>query len=211
MKRQLSKWKIFLRRMRQFFVTTVLGGMVVILPLSIFVLLVRFVFNITTQLLTPIRNLLSFSSNINEVVINFIALSLVIVLFFMIGLLVRTGFGRQSFSFIEENWLIQLPFYGTLRDTVQAFLGNQKPPFSKVVLVDVFGSPTRMTGFVTDELDGGLVTVFVPTGPNPTNGFIFHVQPDQLEYLDVKTEEAMRTIIGVGVGSASLFGRMKRD
>ncbi len=209
MKRKISQGKFFLLRLRRFFVTTVLGGIVVILPISIFILLVRFIFNITTGLLAPVRNILSFSNNVNEVLINLISLSLVIILFFLIGLVVRTSFGKETFSFIEENWLIQLPFYGAVRDTVQAFLGNKKPPFQKVVLVDVFGSGTKMTGFITDEQEGGLVTVFVPTGPNPTNGFIFHVQPDQLQYLNVKTEEAMRTIIGVGVGSASLFGRIK--
>ncbi|GJM32501.1 MAG: hypothetical protein DHS20C18_15020 [Saprospiraceae bacterium] len=209
MKRQISQWKFFLLRLRRFFVTTVLGGIVVILPLSIFILLVRFVFDIAINLLAPIRSLLGFSNNVNEWLINLIAFSLVTLLFFLIGLAVRTGFGREIFAFIEENWLIQLPFYGTVRDTVQAFFGNKKPPFSKVVLVDVFGSPTRMTGFVTDEHEGGMITVFVPTGPNPTNGFIFHVKPDQIEYLDVKTEEAMRTIIGVGVGSANLFNRIK--
>lgn len=59
-----------------------------------------------------------------------------------------------------------------------------------------------MTGFVTDELPNGKLTIFVPTGPNPTNGFIFHVDEDQVEYLDTNTEDAMRSIIGVGVGSA---------
>jgi len=58
-----------------------------------------------------------------------------------------------------------------------------------------------MTGFVTDRLDSGDITVFVPTGPNPTNGYIFHLKPDQVEEIDASTEEAMRSIIGIGVGS----------
>ena len=63
-----------------------------------------------------------------------------------------------------------------------------------------------MTGFVTDdELGHGFLTIFVPTGPNPTNGFIFHVPEDKVYYVDVRPEDAMRTIIGVGTGSRILF------
>jgi len=64
---------------------------------------------------------------------------------------------------------------------------------------------TKMTGFVTNELPNGLYTVFVPTAPNPTNGYIFHLRKDQLEFLDIKAEDAMRTVIGVGTGSEILF------
>ena len=72
-------------------------------------------------------------------------------------------------------------------------------------MVKVFTSDTLMTGFVTEILNEDLYTVFVPTGPNPTNGFIFHVKKDQLVFVDTKPEDAMRTIIGVGTGSGILF------
>jgi uncharacterized membrane protein len=62
-----------------------------------------------------------------------------------------------------------------------------------------------MTGFITDEIQDNYYTVFVPTGPNPTNGFIFHVPPERIEFLDVKTEEAMRSIIAVGSGSSKFI------
>ena len=83
-------------------------------------------------------------------------------------------------------------------------------PFSQVVLVKVFNSETLMTGFITEEMDDELFTVFVPTGPNPTNGFIFHVKRNQLVFVDTKPEDAMRTVIGVGTGSHILFSGHQR-
>ncbi len=79
----------------------------------------------------------------------------------------------------------------------------------KVVLADVYGTGAMMMGFVTDISEDGVVTVFAPTGPNPTNGFIFHMPADRVQYIDVKPEEAMKTIIGVGTGSAELLDREK--
>ncbi|MBT8219547.1 MAG: DUF502 domain-containing protein, partial [Bacteroidia bacterium] len=118
---------------------------------------------------------------------------------FSVGVIVQTQLGKSIFAWVEKEWLLKLPFYKAIKETVQQFSGSKDMPFSKVVLVDVFNTGTRMTGFVTDKLDSGDVTVFVPTGPNPTNGFIFHLKPDQIQELDSSTEEAMRSVIGIGV------------
>jgi len=197
--------RAFLRRLRNFFFTTVIGGLVVVMPISLLLMIIRFIFNFTTNFLDPIIKLFDFENKVGEWLIDLIALSAIIMLFFIIGLTVRTELGSKLFNRIDKQLLSQLPFYSILRDTVQQFFGNKKVPFSQVVLVDVFNNDTLMTGFVTGELENGLYTIFVPTGPNPTNGFIFHVKKHQLTFLKVRPEEAMRTIIGVGTGSEILF------
>ena len=204
MKHQLRRPRLFFRRIRRFVYTTILGGLVVVLPLTLLVLIIRFLFNSITTLIAPVKKLLSFPPGVNEFLVNLISLSLILAAFFFIGLLVQTRLGRGFFVGVEETLLTRLPLYRLIRDTVQQFLGQKKMPFREVVLVDVFSNPTRMLGFITDRTDT-YITVFVPTGPNPTNGFIFHVKEEQIEYLKTKPEDAMRTIIGVGTGSAILF------
>jgi uncharacterized membrane protein len=206
MKRKIRKGKIFIRRLQKFFITTVIGGVFVLLPLGLLFWIVQFFFKTVTKIVGPITKIFEFPPTIDAWVVDLLAFGVVISLFFFIGLFVRTTFGKRLFTFIEDNWLRKLPFYGTLRDAISSFRGRDKTPFKQVVLVDVFSNDTKMTGFVTDEQEAiGFVTVFVPTGPNPTNGFIFHVKKEQLQYVDVKPEDAMRTIIGVGVGSEILF------
>ena len=197
--------RLMLKRLRRFFITTVIGGMVVVLPITIFFVVFRFIFLFIGKQLSPISKLLSFAPNINVWIVDLISFGIIIMAFFLLGLIVRTSFGKRFVNKLERDWLSNLPLYDTIRETVRQFTGQKKMPFSQVVLVDIFGTPTRMTGFVTEELADGRYTVFVPTGPNPTNGFIFHVEASQLEFLDVKPEEAMRTIIGVGTGSHILF------
>jgi uncharacterized membrane protein len=196
----------FWRRFRRFLLTTILGGIVVVLPITIFILLVRGVVRFTSGMLTPMRSLFPFSDYVAIWIIDLISLAIVIAAFFFIGLIVQTRFGYQLLKGFEEKWLMQLPFYSTLRETVHQFLGKKKAPFSQVVLIDAFGSGVLMTGFISDESENEeYVTVFVPTGPNPTNGFVFHAKKDKLTYLSVRPEDAMRTIIGVGTGSGVLF------
>lgn len=205
MKEKIGAWRAFFRRVRNFFITTVIGGLAVVLPISLLVLIIRFIFNLTTGFLRPVKSLFNFPDNIGDWLIDLIALTAILILFFIIGLTVRTELGSKLFNRIDKQWLAQLPFYSILRDTVQQFFGNKKMPFSQVVLVDVFNNDTLMTGFITEEITNDIYTVFVPTGPNPTNGFIFHVRKHQITFLKVRPEDAMRTIIGVGTGSEILF------
>ena len=195
-------------RIKNFVTTTLLGGVVVLLPLAIFVLLIKLLINMVAGLLAPLSNLLKNELNlpVPDYLVGFVAFAIVIFTCFMIGLFIRTRIGKDLFGYVERTYLLRLPMYGTIKETVQQFTGAKKMPFSDVVLVDVFSNGTRMTGFITDEHESGNVTVFVPTGPNPTNGFIFHVTKEQIERIDqVKSDDALRTIIGVGVGSSGIM------
>jgi len=201
----LKRNKIMARRLQRFTINTLLGGLVVVLPITLFVSIIRLLFNLVIGIISPLKNLLGFSDNVNQWLINLLVVAAILTLFFLIGLVVRTEMGKRFFLRLEEQWLSPLPFYGIIRETVQQLFSRDRMPFSKVVLVDVYGSGALMTGFVTDEWPGNYLTVFVPTGPNPTNGFIFHVKKEQIISVDVRTEEAMRSVISLGIGSSSLF------
>lgn len=196
----------FLKKLRRFFATTFLGGFVLVLPLALFFFLLRALVRIMAGMLEPVRAIFSFWEELPSWFLDLLALSTVVLLFFLIGLFVRTSIGGKLFTDFEQQWLMHLPFYSVIRETVRQFSGKKKVPFSQVVLVDAFGSGNLMTGFVTDdEVGQGYVTVFVPTGPNPTNGFVFHMLEEHIKYTNARPEDAMRSIISVGAGSSSLF------
>ncbi|NRA49808.1 MAG: DUF502 domain-containing protein, partial [Phaeodactylibacter sp.] len=197
-RRRPGRLVIFFKRLRRFLTTTFIGGLVVILPLTLFFFLVRLLINFMTKMVSPVSALLPFSEDLPGWFLDLIALSIVLTLFFILGLVVRTGPGGKLFALFEQRWLMNLPFYNVLRDTVRQFFGRKNVPFSQVVLVDPFGSGTLMTGFVTDdELGNGYVTVFVPTGPNPTNGFVFHMQDKDIKYVDARPEDVARLDVQV--------------
>ncbi|MBX2928226.1 MAG: DUF502 domain-containing protein [Saprospiraceae bacterium] len=201
----LKRNKILARRLQRFTINTLLGGLVVALPIALFISIIRLLFNLVIGIISPLKNLLGFSDDVNQWLINLLVVAAILTLFFLIGLAVRTEMGKRFFLRVEEQWLSPLPFYSIIRETVQQLFSRDKMPFSKVVLADVFGNGTLMTGFVTDEWPNGYLSLFVPTGPNPTNGFIFHVKKEQVIYSEVRTEEAMRSVISLGIGSGSLF------
>jgi uncharacterized membrane protein len=193
------------QRIKGFISTTLLGGLTIVLPFTLLIIVIRFLFNLVLSLADPIKNLIPISDGFKGWIFDLIALTGIIGIFFSIGLIVQTRLGKELWLYFEKKALNPLPFYVVLRETVQQFFGKDKMPFSKVVSVDVFNNGTRMLGFVSANHNDELFSLFVPTGPNPTNGFIFIVKKDQIEWLDLKTDEAMRIIIGVGTGSEKLL------
>lgn len=202
--------KVFWWQVRRFFMTTMIGGLLVILPITIFVALVRLIFNFIAAIIEPIGEIFNFSDDIAQWIVSLISLAIVIVVFFLVGLIVRTEFGNKFFKNLEDRALMQLPLYKVIRDTVRQFVGVEKMPFSQVVLADVFANGIWMTGFVTDEHPNDFYTIFIPTAPNPTNGFVFHVHTSRLKFLDVKSEDAMSSIIGLGIGSKVIFAAKEK-
>ena len=61
-----------------------------------------------------------------------------------------------------------------------------------------------MTGFITDD-QGEIITVFVPTGPNPTSGNIYHLAKDKVLKTGAPVDNGMKTIISCGAGSTEIF------
>jgi len=74
----------------------------------------------------------------------------------------------------------------------------------EVVLVDIFNSGVLMTGFITDD-QGEVITVFVPTGPNPTSGNIYHMPQDRVFKTSATIDNGMKSIISCGAGSKEVF------
>jgi uncharacterized membrane protein len=148
-------------------------------------------------------------SDIREIVADTLVIIIILTMCFIIGVIIRTTLGKFLFSSIESRLLKAAPGYTLIKETVLQVLGNKKAPYSSVALVQVFGNSTLMTAFVTDEHPDGSCSVFVPTGPNPTSGNIYHLEGKYVHPVNVPVEEAMRSIISCGAGSSRLIEAYK--
>ena len=113
-------------------------------------------------------------------------------------------------SILESKIFLKAPGYMLIKETIFQFLGKSKPPFSSVALVQLFDNEVLATGFITDEHEDGMCTVFIPTGPNPTSGLIYHLPQRLVHPVRVPIEEAMRSIISCGAGSSTVLSKMEK-
>jgi len=126
----------------------------------------------------------------------------------------RYKFGRLLARFTE--WLLlKVPLlrsvYVTSRQIGEALWTPQGNMFSKVVLIEYPRKGIYTIGFLTNEnkkewelsvkTNKQLLSIFVPTTPNPTSGFLLFVPREDCQFLDMKVSEGMKLVISGGVGT----------
>lgn len=202
-----------MQKLKKFIKTTILGGVIVLLPAFLTIFFLRWLFNFITLMISPITKLVVREAKMQERLADLLVISIIIALCFFVGLIVKTRLGRFLYRQIEM-WIMKIvPSYTLFRNTIKQFFGQEKGPFSRVVLVQAFGSEssTLMTGFVTDEQPDGRYTVFVPSALNPTTGLILHLERQYVHLTPVSVETAMRSIIGCGAGSRELLDKLTNN
>lgn len=193
--------------MRKYINRTIIGGLAAVLPLVLLVVLVRWVINVIGNLLQPLVELFNTESRYLILAIYVIAVLAILILIFLLGWFIQTRIGNFIRNVLEKRYLMKIPGYKTAKEIVMQFFGGGRSFFSEVVLVDIFDSGTLMTGFITDD-QGEIITVFVPTGPNPTSGNIYHVKKDKVIKTKASVDSGMRSIISCGAGSGELFNKI---
>ena len=129
---------------------------------------------------------------------------------FLIGLLAENVLGRQLLKGLE--WLLmQIPFirgiYSATRQFLETFSGDSTKAFRKVVLFSIHAKGLWTMGLLTGDAKGEvaeripekMVSVFVPTTPNPTSGWLIFVPVESVQELDMDVDDAFKMIISGGV------------
>ncbi len=195
-----------MKRLKKFLKTTVLGGVIALLPMVLTFFFLRWLFRFVTGLIEPLTRMVMEQSKIQEFIANLLVIIIIVLVCFIIGLVVKTRIGRYIQQAIEEQILEIAPGYHLFKETIKQLLGRDRAPFSTVALVEVYGpgSTTMLTGFVTDRHPDGYYTVFVPSALTPTAGIVYHVEKKYVHIIDVSVEDTMRTIISCGMGARQL-------
>lgn len=200
--------KDVMKKLREFIKSTLIGGLLVLLPVAIFAYVLIWVFNLLLGAINPLTRIVMAKSTLQGIIADVVAVGLLVWICFFVGMLVRTRLGKWIYAVIESKLLRKAPGYSMIKETVVHFLGKDKQsPFSSVALARIFENDTLASVFVTDTHADGGYTVFMPTGPNPTSGNIYHLKAENVYPVDVSVEDAMRSIISCGAGSSTLINK----
>lgn len=200
-----------MKRLNNFIKKSVIGGLLIISPVVILFLGLRWAFTTVSELIQPLATPLTQWVYAPEVVVDLIVIALILFACFMVGTIATTSTGKWLHVRFDSTLAKLAPGYNLVRDIIQQLFGNNEDsPFKKgeVARARIFGNDiaTEITGIVTSRHKNGWFTLFVPTGPNPTSGMIYHLPPEQVQiFPQVKVDEALRTIIACGAGTDELF------
>jgi uncharacterized membrane protein len=192
-----------MKLVREFVANALIGGALVVLPLYLAVLLLLKGMQAVAGLVRPIAGLLPEWMPAE----NILALLLVLVVCFVVGLAVRTRAGRSIRSRMEVAVFGKIPGYTMIRGLTQRIAGDTSENVWKTALVEI--EDALVPAFIIEEYDDGRYTVFVPSVPTPFAGAVYILNAARVHPIDVPFAQALQSISKWGSGSKALVAAMK--
>lgn len=201
-----------MRNFNNFLRNTFLAGMFTLLPVVITFFIFMWLFKGFTNFLLPY---IKMSEGFFEIaltpsarrILSFILLCSII---FLIGLFAKNYFGKKLFN-LFEYFLKKIPVVKTIylasKQIIDSFQNSNGEKFSSVILVEYPRNGCYTVAFLTNNsvpffnniLKKICVTVFIPTSPNPTSGFLLVVPETDIVVLDMTIEEGFKYVLSAGL------------
>jgi uncharacterized membrane protein len=189
---------------REFITSTVVGGLFIVVPVYLAVLLLLKGMKSVGGLVRPIAALIPDWLPAEGL----LSLLLVLALCFLIGVAVRTPSGRAVRERMEMVFFERLPGYGLLRSLTQRLAGDSEEHTWRPALAEL--EDALVPAFIIEELDDGRFTVFVPSVPTPLAGAVYVLRPERVHILDIPFTQAIKSISRWGSGSKDMVAAMRR-
>jgi uncharacterized membrane protein len=184
----------------------IFAGILVILPLGITFLVLKFVFNSLDSILGPLIPDITVSLFHRAFPLPYVGLISFLLLLYLIGLITTNVLGRKMIGW-GDRLFTAIPvvknIYTSSKQLTDAFSATRKGSFRQAVFVEFPQEGNYVLGFVTNELMDierqTKVTVFVPTAFVPPQGFLLFLPKEKTLPAQLTVEEAIKTIMSVGI------------
>lgn len=189
-----------------------LAGLLVLTPITLTIYLFILLFQFLDGIL---RDVVSYVL-INQVGLKSLkapipglGLLVLLLLIISVGFFARNYFGKKLFA-IGDYIVTHIPLinriYIAIRQISEAILTEKRELFKKVVLIEYPRKDLYSIGFFTQDTKGkvqetlptDVVSVFIPTSPNPTSGYLLFVPKKDIIELDMAVEDALKLVISGG-------------
>jgi uncharacterized membrane protein len=192
-----------MKHVREFVVSSLVGGLVIVVPLYLSVLLILKAMQAVAGVVRPIAKLLPewFPGE------QFLSLLLVLIVCFLIGVAVRTPAGQAARERIEKSLFQRIPGYALFRSLTQQLARSPEERVWKPALAEI--EEALVPAFIIEEFEDGRFTVFVPSAPTPLSGSVYILTPERVHPVDVPFTHAIKALARWGSGSKELVAAMK--
>jgi len=194
-----------------------LTGLFILIPLVVTIYIVYTIITFFEPFVGPLVKNIFLRLTGHETYIPGTGFIVFIVITYVTGMVASNYFGKTALS-RGEKILKRIPFvktiYGSVKDMTDAFSSDKVKSFKEAVLVE-FPFPGRYTvGFVTKRIEieeKPFCAVFIPPTPIPTAGFLIMVREEELKFLDISIDTALKYIISLGTTKLEISWKDKRS
>jgi len=182
------------------FKSIAVGGVLFLIPLTIAVVVVAEVLGFLSAIAEPMADFLPTDTILGFGLAQIIALLILLVVCLVAGLIARSAIGKGLVHKIEKGLLSAVPGYGIIKGIAdQALSSQERAERFRPVLVPARGGVRP--AFEVERMPSGQVAVLLPGAPNPWSGYVAFLDAEQVQSLDMKATDLMRTLEGLGIGS----------
>jgi len=175
----------------------VFKGLLTLTPIVIIVMIVNYVFNLIYSVIVYILG------SFQDIYLSTFIIILMVILLYFLGIVYETK--QKIFLLNFFDWLFEkIPFLNSVnkfvKDIMDLLFSDSKEKYLGVIEIEYGGY--IQYGFITKELDNRYI-VFIPTAPNPTNGFVVFLDKENPKYpykfVDIEPKKAISTIVSLGL------------
>lgn len=192
-----------MRRLAEFVKTALIGGLLVILPVYVSIILIAKAVQGVLAAMKPITAVVPASVQFREIV----AVLVIVAVCFVAGLIVRIGPGLRAKNAFEAAVLERLPGYTLLRGLAGRFTGRGDEPTFAPALVDI--EEALVPALIIEKLDDGSFTVLVPSVPTPMAGALYILPPERVHPVDIPFTSALKVFSKWGAGAGEFVRAMQ--
>jgi uncharacterized membrane protein len=205
---------LVVERLKQDLKNDLIAGLLVLIPLATTIWLTITIATWVINFLTQIPKQLNPFDGLNPILVNilnlFVGLAVPLLSILVIGLMARNIAGRWLLD-VGERLLHAIPLagqvYKTLKQLLETLLKDSHSKFRRVVLVEYPRRGIWAIGFVTgiisheiqNHISRPVISIFVPTTPNPTTGWYAIVPEEEVINLSISVEDAFKIIVSGGI------------
>lgn len=193
-----------MKTLAEFTKTTLIGGLLIILPIYVAVLLLAKAATSVLALLAPVTAQLPAGVEFRQL----IAIVLLVAICFVVGLIVRTGPGLRAKNALEQAVLERLPGYTFLRGLAKRLTGRSEEQTLQPALVEI--EEAFCPAFIVEELADGSFTVLVPSAPTPMAGSIYILPRERVHPVDIPFAKAIGVFSKWGTGAGEFVLAMEK-
>lgn len=185
--------------------TRAVAGILLILPVGITVFVLQFLFRAVDGIFAqPLANVLSHFLH-REVTVPGLGFLAFLILIYVAGIIATNVVGR-GFAYLTDRFFTIIPLarsiYGAAKQLTNAFAPERRQTFRQTVFVEFPMAGSYTIGFATNEITDRqgktFLSVFVPTTPNPTSGYMLIVDKERAIPSSLKIDEAVNSVMSGG-------------
>lgn len=194
------------RSIGEFLKATLVGGLLFMVPLALVLIAFKHIFGLMKKLVAPLTHVLPASYVGGIAIATILAVALIVLLCFVVGLFARTRYGRRLTAWFEDSLLGGLPQYQMVKGIAEGMTQMESAEGLRPALVSMEGG--WQLAYLMEKLDNGWLVVFIPQAPTPMSGNVMYVPPERVRPLELTMAGAMQLVKRLGLGSASALERL---